>query len=58
MIRECTDYVEQSKKLDGELNGYYEKYLKKIGITEEFLQKEMEAALNEEKERVKNKNGG
>lgn len=56
MIKECAEFVDQSKKLDRELKSYYQKYQKKIGITDEFIQKEIKLARQKENQRVKNNN--
>ena len=58
MIKQCTDFINQSKLLDTELENYYKKFILKLGLTEEMILEEVEKARTEEYERIKKTNGG
>lgn len=53
MLKYFCDFIDDSKKVDNELNNYYSHYTQKLGLTEERIRELIEALKEEETERVK-----
>lgn len=52
MIQYFTAFVDETKVIDNKLKSYYDVYINKLGITEEFIQQTMNEMKVEELERV------
>jgi hypothetical protein len=55
MLEYFTNFIDESKRIDSELNKYYTKYADKLGFTKERIEELVNQMKQEEMERVKAK---